>query len=205
MDLSPKAAKKKITGKNVIILVRCTFLIDLIWLPSSLLPASLSVSEEAQSLAALCIAALILGSKYLLASDEVWGDRLRMLRAFLGSKYGRILSGLFAAGITLEVLSYVAEVFALDIIARSIIALMVGGIVAVRFNVSGFSATEHGGKPPFSPILMATIAVRIAALLTTVIASGPLRYLAWGFCVLNIPSLFPKNGIGKDGEYPKPR
>lgn len=209
MDLSPNRAKKKIASEEAAIFatrtLRWTFLADLIWLSGSLLLDPSKITEEAQALAAIGAGILIFSSKYLLASDEAWSQRLPRLRQFLNSNYGRILSGLFAAGVTLEVLSYVAQISALTIPARLALALIVGGIIAARFNPNGLAGRDaHREKPPFSPVLMATIAVRIAAVLTSVIGAGPLRYLAWGVCVLNIPPLVANNRINKSRDLLKP-
>ena len=177
---------------KVIQALRWSFALDLAWL--GWLTVELGNGEADLWVAVLLIAGFLAGSHLVNVDPNRWSHLTTKLRGLLESRVGQVAIGVFVAGLTFEVLTYLSALIETTFEGRVSSALVFGVIAATKGKrrVLELLGTKDGATSEATPLILATVFVRCAALAAVLLPLDPWRYLAWGACLLNLPSSQPQ-------------
>ena len=168
--------------------LRWSFALDLAWL--GWLTVELGNGEADLWVAVVLIAGFLAGSHLVNVDQNRWSHLTTKLRGLLESRVGQVAIGVFVAGLTFEVLTYLSALIETTFEGRVSSALVFGVIAATKGKrrVLELLGTNNSSASAITPIILSTVFVRCAALATVLLPLDLWRYAAWGACALNLPA-----------------
>lgn len=174
--------------------LRWSFALDLAWL--GWLTVELGNGEADLWVAVILIAGFLAGGNLVNVDHNRWALLTTKLRVVLESRVGQLAIGVFVAGLTFEVLTYLSALIETTFEGRVSSALVFGVIAATKGKrrVLELLGTNNSSVSAATPLVLSTVFVRCAALTTVLLPLDLWRYAAWGACVLNLPSPRRRSG-----------